>query len=82
MGYVCVVRIWLTEFSCPEHPSAAFQLSYMKEVLPRLEAAPYVYRYSWFESRVSTTGWIGREVSLLEQNSSQLTELGRFYMNF
>jgi hypothetical protein len=54
----------------------------MKAVLPRLEAAPYVFSYSWFVSRWTGDGWIPREASLLEQGSSQLTELGRYYMSF
>ena len=37
-------RIWLTEFSCPQRHSVTEQLNYMKAVLPRLEAASYVYR--------------------------------------
>ncbi|KAK7109980.1 uncharacterized protein [Littorina saxatilis] len=75
-------KIWLTEFSCPQKHSVSDQLNYMKAVLPRLEAASYVYRYSWFATRFRGDGWIPREASLLEQDSSTLTELGRYYMNF
>ena len=35
--------IWLTEFACPKSQSVNTQLHYMKEILPRLEAASYIY---------------------------------------
>ena len=37
-------KIWLTEFACPHTKDPNVQLRYMKEVLPRLEAAHYIYR--------------------------------------
>ena len=37
-------KIWLTEFACPHTHSAARQLTFMKEVLPLLESAQYVFR--------------------------------------
>lgn len=40
--------IWLTEFSCPYVNKPERELKYMKEVLPLLEAAPYVFRYMFF----------------------------------
>ncbi|CAG2234108.1 Thymocyte nuclear protein 1 [Mytilus edulis] len=43
--------IWLTEFACPHTTSANDQLRLMREILPLLESAPYVYRYAWFASR-------------------------------
>ncbi|CAH1774794.1 unnamed protein product [Owenia fusiformis] len=39
--------IWLTEFACPGGDSTVRQLNYMAELLPRLEAASFVFRYSW-----------------------------------
>jgi len=75
-------KIWLTEFSCPQKHSVHEQLAYMKAVLPRLEAADYVYRYAWFTSRFHGDGWIPQEASLLNQGSSSLTELGQYYVNF
>ena len=60
----------------------AEQLNYMKAVLPRLEAASYVAKYSWFATRFRGDGWVPSEASLLEQGSSTLTELGRYYMSF
>ena len=37
-------KIWLTEFSCPRTMDYGHQLDYMKAILPRLEAADFVYR--------------------------------------
>ncbi|XP_076460594.1 uncharacterized protein LOC143293546 [Babylonia areolata] len=76
------LRIWLTEFSCPRIQSVQAQLTYMQAVLPRLEATHYVYRYSWFSTRIVPGRWVPQEASLLESNSSTLTELGQYYMDF
>lgn len=74
--------IWLTEFACQKSHSVNAQLQFMKEILPRLEAAPYVFRYAWFVSRTSGDGFITSAASLLHQHSAQLTTLGHFYNNF
>lgn len=74
--------IWLTEFACPQDNSAEHQLQYMKEILPRLEAAHYVFRYSWFVSRNTENKFTTIAVSLLHQNSRNMTTLGRFYNDF
>jgi len=37
--------VWLTEFACAGTFDVNVQLSYMQRVLPKLEAAPYVFRY-------------------------------------
>ncbi|XP_070212828.1 uncharacterized protein [Littorina saxatilis] len=74
--------IWFTEFACPQTQSVADQLNYMKAVLPKLEETSYVYRYSWFATRVGDDGWVTGAVNLLELDSSNLTELGQYYMNF
>nr|KAG5707667.1 hypothetical protein BaRGS_031049 [Batillaria attramentaria] len=44
-------KIWVTEFACPRHDSLQAQMNYMKAILPRLEAAPFVVRYAWFITR-------------------------------
>ncbi|KAL3864714.1 hypothetical protein ACJMK2_006371 [Sinanodonta woodiana] len=74
--------IWLTEFSCPQTHSEDTQLRYMKEILPRLEAAHFVSHYSWFVHRFKSDGWIYSSTSLVHQDSSALTTLGEFYNNF
>ena len=37
-------KIWLTEFACPYSADPHRQLHYMRTLLPKLEASPYVYR--------------------------------------
>ena len=76
--------IWLNEFACPpyENCSAADQLVFAREVVPRLEATPYVYRYAWFEARA-----VGGEALLANLTSPlaqavQRTALGDWYNSF
>lgn len=69
--------IWLTEFSCgdgAQHRSTSEQLGFMSAVLPLLDAAPFVYRYSWMSMR-DPHGLRG----LLVNNSSALTVLGHLW---
>jgi hypothetical protein len=64
--------IWLTEFACPQDKSADDQLQFMKAILPRLESASYVFRYSWFVSRNTENLFTTKAVSLLHQNSQEM----------
>ena len=75
-------KIWLTEFACPYTKSVDKQLQYMSDILPRLEASAFVYRYSWYKSRVVTGDFITASASLLEPSSSTLTQLGMYYVTF
>lgn len=75
-------KIWLTEFSCPYTASPNKEHSYMKQILPQLEAAPFVYRYAWFASRIKQGTFVLPAASLLEPDSSTLTDLGRQYNSF
>ncbi|VDI27440.1 Hypothetical predicted protein [Mytilus galloprovincialis] len=74
--------IWLTEFACQYSTSTTTQLHFMKEILPKLEAATYVFRYSWFNSRRTGNAHTTKAVSLLHQHSPTLTTLGQYYNNF
>lgn len=74
--------IWLTEFSCPHSTDPNEQLQLMKELLPQLEAAPFVYRYAWFATRTLKSGWVTPAVNLLHTDSPTLTTIGQFYNNF
>ena len=75
--------IWLTEFACPRTTSANEQLRFMREILPLLEAAPYVFRYAWFASRWMVQGdYVDKSASLLKPYSADLTPLGHYYNNF
>ncbi|KAH3741718.1 uncharacterized protein LOC127851388 [Dreissena polymorpha] len=78
-------RIWLTEFACAKTGDIWGQYWLMKTLLPRLEAAHYVFRYSWFMGRLKRdepNGWIRQSASLFEAHSSTLTMIGRFYNDF
>ncbi|XP_045211137.2 uncharacterized protein LOC123562573 [Mercenaria mercenaria] len=78
-------KVWLTEFACPQSSDENQQLHLMQTLLPQLEAADYVFRYSWFEARITHSlgnGWITPAASLLHNDSSTLTNIGRFYNNF
>lgn len=75
--------IWLTEFSCPQTNDATKILQYMKGVLPLLEKADYVFRYSWFTHRRGIVSkYVTSATSLVKQDSSELTELGKFYNEY
>jgi hypothetical protein len=54
--------------------SAADQLVFAREVVPKLEALPSVYRYAWFEARS-----LGNETLLANTTDVELTPLGVFY---
>ncbi|XP_052214587.1 uncharacterized protein LOC127833397 isoform X2 [Dreissena polymorpha] len=78
-------KVWLTEFACAHTGDMNVQLNFIKSVLPQLEAADFVYRYSWFAGRIrhyNPTGFVRQSASLLHSDSSTLTTLGQFYNNF
>ena len=47
-------KIWLTEFACPHTSDGNKQLTLMKNILPRLEAAHFVYRFVLKENSLTT----------------------------
>ncbi|XP_045191141.2 uncharacterized protein LOC123547963 [Mercenaria mercenaria] len=78
-------KIWLTEFACPHATDDQPQLHLMQTLLPKLEAANYVFRYAWFMARVKRVfgdGFINPAAGLLRNDSSTLTRIGHFYNNF
>ncbi|CAH1777737.1 unnamed protein product [Owenia fusiformis] len=77
-------KIWLTEFACPNTDSFARVSRYMTNILPQLEAADFVYRYSWFNSRIenSSNRFVRNINRLLTPGRAELTRLGRQYNNF
>ena len=55
-----------------------------KDIIPRLEAADYIFRYSWFISRYNEKDqdgdwYVDTKNGLLKENSTELTEVGRIY---
>ena len=80
-------QIWLTEFAMSSTMSLEDEMTYMQEVLPWLETSPAIWRYSWFVHRWprqgSGEGWyLDRVISLMEEDSNTLTQLGRYYNDF
>ena len=77
--------LWLTEFAVNNEHDPAVITAYVEEVLPRLEAANFIYRYSWFISRHTPkheeTGnwWMDSANGLLEYEASKLTAVGQAY---
>lgn len=77
--------IWITEFATcannattiAENPySPAVVLGFMQRLLPKLEALPFVERYSWFSaSTTSARLWS----SALVDKFGNLTDLGKWY---
>ncbi|CAC5355701.1 unnamed protein product [Mytilus coruscus] len=76
--------IWLTEFACPHTTSPNEQLRLMREILPLLESAPFVFRYAWFTSRwvFHNHTFVDGSTSLMKENSAELSALGHYYNNF
>merc|ERR1712038_787559 len=86
-------KIWLTEFAkCCTRDRGEVE-TFVKAIIPRLEAAEYVYRYSWFitryndkyshgwnTSQTSTNDWYLDKVNaLFEEGSTELSSVGILY---
>ncbi|MGE9270127.1 MAG: glycoside hydrolase family protein [Verrucomicrobiales bacterium] len=80
--------IWITEFAVGDWEATTREehrytpervLSFMKEVLPRLEALDCVERYSWFPADEDSAA-LGS--SALFHRDGQLTSLGEFYRSY
>ncbi len=68
------------EFSCGDHKQARpvkDHLKYMKEVLPRLDSAPYVMRYAWMAARQDERALVATDAD----GAVKLTKLGLAYNN-
>ena len=60
------------------------EIYFVQEIIPRLEAAEFVYKYSWFITRYNeknfTGDWYLDSVnSLFQADSSQLSKVGQLY---
>ena len=74
------MQVWLTEFSCGDHAqgrSTAEHIGFMRKVLPLLDNAAYVFRYSWMSAR-DPSGKRGL-VETDKDGKAQLTELGHIW---
>eukprot|EP00054_Salpingoeca_dolichothecata_P004365 m.30375 g.30375 ORF g.30375 m.30375 type:complete len:353 (-) comp14542_c0_seq4:81-1139(-) len=75
------LTIWLTEFSCgdaKDHKPTADHMTFMAKILPLLDTADYIYRYSWMSARDSNNL---RGLVQTNNSTSQatLTSLGRLW---
>lgn len=73
-------KVWLTEFSCGDHAAGRPTLdhvAFMKSIVPLLDAASYVYRYSWMSSH--DTSSLRGLVEADANGNAQLTELGKLW---
>jgi len=79
-------KIWLTEFAlCCTHDVQDVK-NFVQGIIPRLEEADFVYRYSWFITRYSHDGgngghWFldGSVNALFEPDSDELSPVGKLY---
>ena len=80
--------IWITEFATADFSATttsnnrytpAQVLAFMQRLLPKLEALPYVKRYSWFSGSVT---WADLWSSALIDGSGQLTANGTWYSTY
>lgn len=73
--------VWLTEFACGATGSIrplADQISFMKDIVPKLEAASYVARYAWMSARDPDNNGL-RALVTSKDGVVELTELGKLY---
>jgi len=79
-------QIWLTEFAMRNEHNKEKILAFVENLVPRLEAADFIWRYSWFVARYyeSQGGegegfWVDANNSLLEFDRAELTAVGQAY---
>jgi len=81
-------KIWFTEFAKKCTHSEEEIVAFIEDLLPRLEAAPFVFRYAWWYTRyypgpvdeeTNPWFWLDPVNSLLEDEASVLTAVGRAY---
>jgi hypothetical protein len=78
--------IWITEFAIADWKakdgranrfSETSALTFMREVLPQLEALPYIHRYAWFGASDNKKEFT--RTSRLFRDDGSLSELGKHY---
>jgi len=76
--------VWLTEFSCGDHAQGRPRedhIKFMRDVLPLLDAAPFVHRYSWMSAKdTSNKRGLLETVSTSDGGTKvRLTDLGKIW---
>ena len=81
-------QIWYTEFAVAMEENESKIVEFVEEMLPRLEFAGFIFRYSWYYTRYYEHHdhendypyfWLDSYNSLLQLNSSELTPVGVAY---
>jgi len=82
-------KIWLTEFAMCCTRNQAEVEAFVKAIIPKLEEADYVYRYSWFITRYNdklvkgeegdADWYLDKVNALFVENSSELSTVGVLY---
>jgi len=79
-------KIWLTEFAVRNTHDEDEIVGVIEKLLPMLEEADYIWRYSWFISRYydtppddTTNWWLDPINSLLEYEEPKLSKVGKAY---
>ena len=77
-------KIWLTEFAALKEHNTTKIIEYVEELLPRLEHADFIDRYSWFYTRYYENHdengfWIDSNNSLLKLDKPELSIVGEAY---
>ncbi|ESO98813.1 hypothetical protein LOTGIDRAFT_231190 [Lottia gigantea] len=72
-------RIWLTEFACTASNSVDHYISFLHDLVPKLEHHWAIERYAWFCSRGDQSSSGRRPWNLLNMDSPTLSRLGQVY---
>jgi len=79
-------KIWLTEFAHAKEHDEDKIIEFIEGLLPKLESADFIWRYSWWYSRYydeppddTQWFWIDPVNSLLKFEESKLTRVGEAY---
>jgi len=81
-------KIWLTEFAKCCTTNVTEVEDFAREIIPRLEEADFVHRYSWYTTRyredsVRSDGdwYLDKVNALFIEGTNELTKLGKIYNN-
>lgn len=74
-------QVWLTEFACGDHNAKnplSDQITFMKDIVPRMDADDAVFRYAWMSAR-QEPGDFRMLLETVPGQPAKLTELGELY---
>ena len=72
---ICNSKIWITEFN-----STTGNVTELKQLVEWIKTKDWIERYAVFTNRSNGEDWsIGNGVNLIDWNTQQLTEIGKYY---